>query len=86
MVDDGSTDATPGIIAGYADPIVAMTQPNRGAANALNEGIRTATGSLVCWLSSDDVFLPGKLRRQAHAFREEPDLGFCYTGFLILDA
>ena len=86
VVDDGSTDATPGIIAGYGDAIVHIGQPNRGAANALNAGIRAANGSLVCWLSSDDVFLPGKLRRQVDAFREEPDLGFCYTGFVTMDA
>ena len=86
VVDDGSTDATPGVIAGYGDALVHLGQPNRGAANALNAGIRAATGSLVCWLSSDDVFLPGKLRRQVDAFREDPDLGFCYTGFVTMDA
>ena len=44
VVDDGSTDATPGIIAGYGDAIVHIAQPNRGAANALNAGIRAANG------------------------------------------
>ena len=86
VVDDGSTDATPRILDGFGDAIVHLAQPNRGAANALNEGIRAASGPLVCWLSSDDVFLPGKLRRQVAAFLEEPDLGFCYTGFVTMDA
>lgn len=64
VVDDGSTDATPEVLRDYGDAIVLIRQPNRGAANPLNEGIRAARGTYVCWLSSDDAFLPGKLRRQ----------------------
>lgn len=86
VVDDGSTDATPRILRDYGEAIVHAQQPNRGAANALNEGIRMARGDFVCWLSSDDAFLPGKIRRQVEAFREDADLAICFTGFVIMDA
>ena len=44
-----------------------IRQDNRGAAEALNRGIAASTGELVCWLSADDQFLPGKLMAQAQA-------------------
>jgi teichuronic acid biosynthesis glycosyltransferase TuaG len=86
VVDDGSTDATPDVLRDYGDAIILIRQPNRGAANALNEGIRAARGTYVCWLSSDDVFLPGKLRRQVDAFLDDPELAISFTGFVTIDA
>ena len=86
VVDDGSTDGTPAIIASYGDRVVAMRQDNRGAANALNAGIRAARGELICWLSSDDAYLPTKLERQVAALLERPDAGLCCTGWETMDA
>lgn len=86
VVDDGSTDDTPSIIASHGARIVAIRQPNQGAANALNRGIQAASGELICWLSSDDAFIQGKVRRQVEAFAEDPDLGLCFTGFEVVDA
>lgn len=86
VVDDGSTDETPGIIATYGQRLVALHQPNRGAANALNAGIRAARGDLICWLSSDDAYLPPKLERQVAAFAADPSAGMCCTGWTTVDA
>jgi glycosyltransferase involved in cell wall biosynthesis len=86
VVDDGSTDDTAQVIASYGDRLTAMRQPNRGAANALNRGIRESRGALVCWLSADDEFLPGKIDAQVAEFEADPELGFCCTGFDIVDA
>ncbi len=64
VVDDGSTDATPAVIAGWAarEPrIRAFRKINGGVASALNLGARQARGKWFCWLSSDDLFEPGKL-------------------------
>lgn len=85
VVDDGSTDATPSVIARYGDRIVAIQQPNAGAAHALNRGIGVASGALVCWLSSDDRFLPGKIAAQVDAFEADPGLGLCCTGWNVVD-
>jgi GT2 family glycosyltransferase len=86
VVDDGSTDATPDIIASYGDRIVSLRQSNRGAANALNVGIRAARGDLICWLSSDDAFLPTKIERQVLALEASPEAGLCCTGWETIDA
>ncbi len=86
VVDDGSTDDTPAIISGYGDRIVAVRQPNQGTAPALNRGIQSATGELICWLSSDDAFVAGKIRRQVEVFAADPGLGVCFTGYETIDA
>ena len=46
IVDDGSTDNTPELVAGYGDSIVYIRQQNRGPAAARNTGIRKARSSL----------------------------------------
>lgn len=81
VVDDGSTDATPRLLAEHPGAFKVLTQPNRGAAAALNRGIRESNGEFVCWLSADDLFLAGKVTRQVEAFGDESDLGLVYTGF-----
>lgn len=86
VVDDGSTDETPAIIASYEHRLVGLGQPNSGAANALNAGIRAARGELICWLSSDDAYLPPKLERQVAAFAADPGAGMCCTGWTTIDA
>ena len=86
IVDDGSTDATPNVIAGYGGRVRAIRQENRGAAAALNSGIDAARGDFVCWLSADDQFLPGKLETQVTAFRDDPALWLSATGYDVVDA
>jgi len=86
VVDDGSTDATPDVLAGYGDRINHLRQSNHGAANALNNGIRASRGAFVCWLSSDDAFTPDKVARQVVAFGADPSLGLSFMGFDTVDA
>ena len=86
VVDDGSTDATPRLLAEHGGAFKVLRQPNRGAAAALNRGIRESRGELVCWLSADDLFLPGKVRRQVEAFAEDVRIGLVYTGYERIDA
>lgn len=83
VVDDGSTDATPAVVAAIGDPRLRLvTQPNGGVAAARNRGIAEARGELVAFLDSDDEWLPGKLAAQLAAFRAGgPQLGLVYTGF-----
>lgn len=82
VVDDGSTDATPSVVAAIGDPRLRLVaQANAGVGAARNRGIAEARGALVAFLDSDDEWLPGKLAAQLAAFRAGgPQLGLVYTG------
>ena len=73
VVDDGSEDQTAAILAAYGDKIKVLRQPNRGVSAARNAGIASATGSLVAFLDSDDLWLPQKLSTQVKFFAEHPN-------------
>lgn len=79
VVDDGSTDNTSDILNDYKGEIVVIRQKNSGVSAARNRGIRTATGSYVAFLDSDDCWLPGKLMSQMAFFNSHPDATICQT-------
>src|SRR5271165_4544868 len=58
VVDDGSTDDTQEKLRRFGDRIRLLHQPNAGPAAAWNAGIRAARGEIICFLGSDDVWLP----------------------------
>ena len=64
VVDDGSTDGTPGLLRRYAerDPrIIVVSTPNRGVARARETGIARAQGKYIAFLDSDDFWEPRML-------------------------
>lgn len=70
IIDDGSSDRTPDIIASYADPrIVSMRKQNEGPSIALNQAIAAARGQYLALMSGDDVCHPDRLARQWEAYR-----------------
>lgn len=80
VVDDGSTDETPEVLARYGDRIRVVRQSNQGVAAARNAGIAVARGDLVAFLDSDDVWQPRKLELQAARFDADPGLGLVHCG------
>ncbi|MFN3650785.1 MAG: glycosyltransferase family 2 protein [Armatimonadota bacterium] len=72
VVDDGSTDETPEVLAGYGDRIRTIRQRNQGLSAARNTGLRAATGELVAFLDADDWWEPQKLSRQLIVLGAEP--------------
>jgi glycosyltransferase involved in cell wall biosynthesis len=81
VVDDGSTDQTPEVLAGYRDRVRVIRQENAGESNARNTGIRAASHELVAQLDSDDTWLPGKLRRQMELFAGDPAPDVTFTAY-----
>lgn len=79
VVDDGSTDDTPAVLARYGDRIRAIRQENQGLSAARNAGIRAARGAWVAFLDSDDAFHPRKLELQLAAAAAHPDLHLIAT-------
>jgi len=65
VVDDGSTDASPHIVASFGKAIRYVRQENSGQAVARNRGASIARGEYVGFLDSDDVCLPHKFEKQS---------------------
>jgi len=81
VVDDGSTDGTPGIIASQGDRVSSLRQPNRGQGAARNAGVRAARGELIAFLDADDLWEPEKLGLQIARLAAHPALDLCFTQF-----
>lgn len=79
VVNDGSTDDTARVLAGYGDALKVITQANGGLSQARNTGIGAARGRYVAFLDADDGWLPEKLARQVALMEAHPDLAFCST-------
>ncbi len=71
VVDDGSTDSTPDLVAGYPG-VSYLRQENRGVSAARNLGIRHCGCDWIALLDSDDEWLPEKLGVQFEALAENP--------------
>lgn len=76
--DGGSTDGSVAILREYAGLIDWVSQPDYGQAHAINEGLRVATGEIVAYLNSDDVYYPGALARVRAYFTAHPECWFLY--------
>ncbi len=74
VVDDGSTDGTPEVLAAFGDRIRVIRQDNAGVAAARNRGLEAVDTEFVAFQDADDLWMPGKLRRQLHAFGRDPEL------------
>lgn len=72
VVDDGSTDATEGVVRSIADPRVRYLrhERNKGLPAARNSGIRAARGDYIAFLDDDDEWRPAKLEKQLSAVRD----------------
>jgi len=84
VVDDGSKDNTPSILANYGSRIRSMRIMNSGDLVARNIGLRSARGRLVAFCDSDDLWMPDFLVTMSAQWRAEPKLTACYADFRIL--
>lgn len=75
VVDGGSPDGSKELIARHADRLHWWcSEPDRGQSDAINKGLARCTGTVFNWLNSDDLLLPGALKRVADAFAADPAL------------
>ncbi len=86
VVDDGSTDATPAVLARYATTIRVITQPNGGIAAARNAALRASTSEFVALLDCDDVWEPSMLAHSVVALERDPSCVLAYTNLAVTDS
>ncbi|MEQ9552975.1 MAG: glycosyltransferase family A protein [Coleofasciculus sp. G3-WIS-01] len=70
VVDDGSTDNTLDVLAGYGDQIKVLKQENKGPGAARNLGIHHACGKYITFLDSDDLWFPWTLSTYAQVIHQ----------------
>jgi glycosyltransferase involved in cell wall biosynthesis len=72
VIDGGSTDNTLDVIKRYEQEGITywVSEKDRGQSDAINKGLRRATGEIVTWLNSDDMFMPDALHSAARHFQE----------------
>jgi glycosyltransferase involved in cell wall biosynthesis len=84
VVDDGSTDDTRSVLAGYGSRVRPLLVANGGELVARNTGLRAAAGDLVAFCDSDDLWMPDFLATMSAQWRAEPKLMACYSDHRIL--
>lgn len=86
VVDGGSTDDSADILRRHAGSISRVVrEPDRGPADAINKGLRLATGDILAWLNADDRYGPGALRRAAACLAAHPRAALCFGRCPIMD-
>ena len=85
VVDDGSTDGTPELLARFAGRITVATLDGRGVSAARNRGMALAQGELLVFLDADDLHPPHYLARFVEAATAAPHVEVFYCGWRGID-
>ena len=73
VIDGGSTDGSIDIIKKYDKNLSFwVSKKDDGQSDAIHKGFKMATGDIICWLNSDDFFIPGALNNVAKSFEKNP--------------
>jgi len=87
IVDGASKDGTMRIVSSYADRIqVLVSEPDRGIYDAMNKGIRLATGDVIGILNADDVYTDSTVLSKVAATLEGSEMQGCYGDLVYVDS
>lgn len=85
VIDDGSTDASPAILASYASRFHWEIQANQGQVATLNRAWLMSRGDILGYLSADDLLLPAAVSRAVRCLEQNPDAVLAYCDFNLID-
>src|SRR5690348_3787161 len=80
VVDDGSTDETADVLAGYEHRIRYLHKPNGGVPSALNHGLAATNADYIGFIDDDDLLMPDAIQRHLEFLHSHPDIDFSYSG------
>lgn len=99
IADGGSTDETIDIIKRYEGllnvgeypircrglELIWWSEKDRGQSDAINRGLRKASGDFMAWQNSDDTFNPGSFQEMVDAFLKNPKIDLVFGNFYFID-
>ena len=86
IIDGGSTDGSLELIRKYAHRISYwVSEEDSGQVNAINKGLRLATGDWVAWQNSDDVYHPGSFMSFANAVASHSKAQIIIANMNVID-
>ena len=87
ILDDGSTDNTWDILAGFQDSRIRLVKnsENMGLTKALNKGLEMARGEYVARMDADDISLPERLQRQETFLKTNNNVAMVGCGVDVID-
>lgn len=86
IADGGSKDESVEIIKKYEDRLAWwVSEKDRGHADALNKGFSHATGEILAWLNSDDIYFPNAVSEAVSVLIDHPEVGMVYGDADLID-
>jgi glycosyltransferase involved in cell wall biosynthesis len=85
VFDGGSTDETREILTGFGDRLQWKSERDHGQIDAINRGLKAATGDIIGWINSDDLLLPDALRHVSQTFQTNPNCLWLHGNCAIID-
>jgi glycosyltransferase involved in cell wall biosynthesis len=85
VIDDGSNDRSRDIIASYGNKVITKFKENGGQPSNFNLGFASSRGDIVCFLDSDDIFLPTKVEEIVKIFVVYKEIDWCFHSLQLID-
>ena len=85
VIDGGSTDETLKILQKYSKHLKWISEKDKGQADAINKGLKLATGDILAYLNSDDLYTPNTLLTVGEYFLANPHTHWLTGDYQIID-
>ena len=89
IVDGASDDETISVLQKYRNhPRIKniISEKDKGQTDALIKGFNNTSGDILCWLNSDDMFVPGSLAKIAELFSLDSDIDVIVGNLMVVDS